>query len=601
MRCARRGSSGPALANGLAGDGLPPVIRLDLHRRPWPPGAPAAVERGGLRPVRVLVLAAEAEEVAIVRSLLARAERVPFEVGQATDPKAALTALARGQHDVCLCEQRQPTGDGLDLAREAARRGIAAPVLLVSALGLPDLDVDAIDAGAADFLDKEQFEVEGLERAIRLALARARRQATAPPRDAARALFADRLRCALARARRHGSLGAVIHLAVDRLGSLERRRGVEGADAVLDDLAEYLSIGQREPDTLLRLERNLFGVVLEELHRPEHAVLAARRLAATVADFSPDELGLTASTGLALITDAAVDAPSLDAMAARELVRAQAEGVGRCCQHDRGTGGEAGAALALADELGQAILADALSLDFQPQVTLCSPDLALAAVARWRHPSAGLIEGDRLLELAEAGSHLEALDDWAIAAACRQVRAWHEAGPAPAHIAVPLLEGRRLRRPDLARRLGACLEEAGLAAHRLELELDERLLADDLDAGGAMLREVSRLGVRLAVRAFGAGPTSLAVLRDAPLSTVKLARGLLRGAPEDVAVACFGIGVIRFARGLGRRLVAEEVDGQGQLQLLRAHGCDAVQAYASCPPLPPDACRDWLRQAAARS
>ena len=232
---------------------------------------------------------------------------------------------------------------------------------------------------------------------------------------------------------------------------------------------------------------------------------------------------------------------------------------------------------------------------------MCSAELALAAVPRWRHPTAGLLEGERLLALAGAGGLVEALDDWTIATACQQAKAWHEAGLAPAHVAVPLLSRRRLRWRGLAGRLGFHLDDAGLAPHRLELEVDERLLLDDLDERGTALREVNALGVRLAVQGFGAGPTSLALLRDGPIATVKLAPGLLRGAPDDLAVMNFGIGVIRFARDLKLRLVAEEVDGQGQLQLLRAHGCDAVQAYASCPPLPPDACRDWLRQAACRS
>ena len=130
---------------------------------------------------------------------------------------------------------------------------------------------------------------------------------------------------ALARARRQGSLGAVIHLAVDRLGSLERRRGVAGVDALLREFAECLPASLCEADTLLRLDRNLFGIVLEELHRPEHATLAARRLVEAVAARSPEELGVTASAGLALVTCGAIDVATLDSMAAAALARAQAE------------------------------------------------------------------------------------------------------------------------------------------------------------------------------------------------------------------------------------------------------------------------------------
>lgn len=589
----------PSFADGE----LPPVIRLDRHRRALPaPGGPPPLERGQGRPIRVLVVGDEEEDFLLVRDLLARAERARFQVCSTRDPDAALVALARGEHDVCLCDQSKAAGGGLALARKAVRRGIAAPVIVVSGLGLADLDLDAVAAGAADYLDKEQYDVEALERIIRMALARARRQAAPAPALASPDLFRDRVRRALTRARRRGSLGAVLLLAVDRLETLDRRRGEDAVEGLLQDLAERLPDVLREADTLLRLGRDRFGIVLEDLHRPEHAALVAHKLVTAIAARPWSEMSVTASAGLAMVTGGAIDAGRLEATAGAALARAQAEGGGRCCQHDLAEERAADATLELAQELEAAIHADALDLHFQPQVTLCSAELALVAVPRWRHPAAGLMEGEPLRRLAEAGGLIEALDDWTIAAACRQALLWHEGALAPAHVAVRLLSRRPLRWSDLPRRLRARLDEAGLAPRWLELEIDERVLLDDLEAcGGAVLREVSALGVRLAVPGFGGGPSSLALLRDGPLTTVKLAGTLLRGTPDDHLATQLAVGLIRFTRDLELRLVAEEVEGQGQLQLLRAHGCDAVQSYASCPPLPPDACSDWLRQAACRS
>ena len=158
----------------------------------------------------------------------------------------------------------------------------------------------------------------------------------------------------------------------------------------------------------------------------------------------------------------------------------------------------------------------------------------------------------------------------------------------------------------------AGLERAGTAAGDpprggrhppdwLELEINEALLLGELEQSGDALASLRGLGVRMAVEGYGSGPTSLRVLRNSPLTTVKLARVMLAGVPEDARRTLFAATVIKLGHELRLRLVAEGIESQAQLQLLRAHGCDAVQSLVSCPPLPADACTDWLRQAAARS
>jgi EAL domain-containing protein (putative c-di-GMP-specific phosphodiesterase class I) len=207
-----------------------------------------------------------------------------------------------------------------------------------------------------------------------------------------------------------------------------------------------------------------------------------------------------------------------------------------------------------------------------------------------------LIEGDGLRALAEAGGSAEPLGDWMIAAACRQARRWRDGGSAaPARVAVPLSSRRPLAWSGLAERLAAHLAAAGLGPEQMEIEIEEPLLLAELADGGEALRAVRARGVRLAVTAFGAGPMSLRLLRDAPLTTVKLARPLLQGTPSDRRRTELVGNLIRLARQLDLRVVAEGVESHAQLRLLRAQGCDAVQSPAGSPP-PTDACAEWLRQ-----
>jgi len=166
---------------------------------------------------------------------------------------------------------------------------------------------------------------------------------------------------------------------------------------------------------------------------------------------------------------------------------------------------------------------------------------------------------------------------------------------------VPLLSRRQLAWSGLARRLATHLAAAAIPPDWLELEIDEALLLGELEREGTALAALRRLGVRVAVEGFGSGPTSLRVLRDSSLTTVKLARALLAGVPEDPDRTLFAASIIKLGHDLRLRLVAEGIESQAQLQLLRTHGCDAVQSFVSCPPLPADACTDWLRQAATRS
>ena len=591
------------LAEEAAVGAASPVIRLDAHRRPGGRSQGELAMPGGSGTVRVLLVEDEEEDALLVRDLLARAETTRFRVERVADADAGLLRLLGGEHDVCLVDYRLPGRDGLGLARLAARRGVGTPLILYSGLPEPDLDVEAIQAGADDFLDKEQLDVERLERAIRIALARRRRAAHQgwcwePAAQPSRARFLDRLQGAVARARRQGASGAVLLLAVDAIECLPRRQVPVAIAPVLDRMGERLARCVREADGLARLDAGRFGLVVEGLDRPEHPARVARRLIELLtAPEAPGDAPLAVSAGVARFPEDAEDPMLLEALAEAALGRALAAGGGPCCHHDPAMETTAPDPLELASALRRAIARDALALEFEPQVPLCSPELALAATARWRWRDGRLIEGDGLRALAEAGGSAEPLGDWMIAAACRQVRRWRDGGAtAPARVAVPLPSRRPLAWSGLAERLAAHLAAAELGPDRIEVEIEEPLLLAELAGGGETLRAVRAQGVRLAVTAFGAGPMSLGLLRDAPLTTVKLARPLLQGTPGDRRRTELVGNLIRLARQLDLRVVAEGVESHAQLRLLRAQGCDAVQSPAGSPP-PTDACAEWLRQA----
>lgn len=487
--------SGSAMAAGPAGVGsrpqddvAPHVIHLHRHHRP-----PAVeVEDGRIGngreepAVHVLLVTADEEDQRIIEELLARAEHDRFRLEWAANAEVGLERLAAGRYDVALVDGRLPGCHGLSLVRRAIRLGVGTPMIAICELGIPDLELEAIEAGAADLLDKEELDVGRLERAIRIALARKRHAS-----------------------QEHGPV--------------------------------------RSDEAAAPSDRSSFGHALAE----------------------------------------------------RTSDRSDARGSGgrsHDAHPDRMTASRAG----LARELARALESGEITAQFQPQVMLRPAELGLAVVPRWRHATLGTLEGRELATFAAAAGLGEALTDWLIDAACRQACSWREGGLEGLHIAVPLPSGLPLARGRLAERVEALFATTSLPVDRLELECDEQLLLEELKDGMRMLLPLRELGVRLAVGGLGAGPISLAVLRDAPLRTVKLGRLLLRGMSEDRRRALTASAVMTLARQLGLRLVAEGVESQDQIQLLRAEGCDAVQSPLSCPPLPADACTDWLRLAARR-
>jgi EAL domain-containing protein (putative c-di-GMP-specific phosphodiesterase class I) len=254
----------------------------------------------------------------------------------------------------------------------------------------------------------------------------------------------------------------------------------------------------------------------------------------------------------------------------------------------------------LESDLRRALVEGELLLHYQPQVTLRAGSLGIAAMVRWAHPELGLIGPERFLPLVEDGGLLPPLTDWLCEAACAQARYWSELGLGPVHLAVPLLMHRQPAWTDLPARLQSCLAGAGVSPDRLEVEVAEPLLLADAKAGGAGLAALDEIGVRIALHGFGSGPMSLRDLPLGLLDTIKLARELHHDVPDDHRRSALVRAIVALAKDLGLRVVAEAVDRHDQLAFLRRTGCDAVQAFMSCPPLPAAACTSWLRQASSR-
>ena len=561
--------------------------------------------------VRVLLVEAAAGPVQPTRDLLQIAPHVRFVIDWARDLQTGMARLRAGGFDVCLVDHTLPDGDGLELVRAAQTGGCRAPILLLSAAGTLDLDLQAMALGVADFLDKRWLDPLRLERTIRYALARqdqAERLSRLAQYDeltglANRSLFQDRLERALAWARRQQRLVGVMILDLNGFKAINDRLGHLAGDRLLAVMAKRLGGRLRETDTVARLGGDEFAILIENLVKPEHAALVARKLLDTVAPpatIDGREVAVTASLGVALYPRDGQTGAELVRQADRAMYRAKAEGGNLCRFSSDQLERRVQRGALLETDLRRGLEQGEFQLHYQPQVTLTPGALGISALIRWCHPQLGLIGPERFLLLAEDTGLLEALTSWLFEAACGQARRWHDQGLERVHLALPLLSRQQLAWSGLTERLGVCLRAAGLTAGSLEIELSEELLLNAADGGGSALSALKALGVRLALDGYGRGPTSLRGLQLGVLDTLKLARELHQDVPADVQRDAVVGAIIALARELGLRVVAEGVDRQEQLACLRRRGCDAVQAFMSCPPLPAEACTSWLRQASAR-
>jgi len=217
------------------------------------------------------------------------------------------------------------------------------------------------------------------------------------------------------------------------------------------------------------------------------------------------------------------------------------------------------------------------------------------ALARWEHPTRGLVLPLDFLPLAEETGLILPLGQWTLEEACRQARAWQKQFPSSAPLTVSVnLSGRQFQQPDLVRRIERILTQSGLEPSTLRLEVTEGVLLDDTRATLAKLEELRAMGVRLTIDDFGTGPASLTSLRRLPVRTLKLDHSLL--APDEAEAVAMVRALSTLAHALGMEVAAEGIETDEQLARLREAECDRGQGYLLSRPLPGEAMNRLLQR-----
>ncbi len=403
-----------------------------------------------------------------------------------------------------------------------------------------------------------------------------------------RALFHDRLGKALASARRRREEVALLFLDLDRFKTINDSLGHSIGDHLLNECAERLKKWAREQDTVARLGGDEFVVILTALKDTTDAAVAASRIMkAMSAEFVVQDhlLSVTCSLGISVFPDHGTDGEALLKNADAAMYCAKENGRNNFQFFTQDMNLRAVERMTLENDLRLALEKKGLFLVYQPQWGVATGKITGAeALLRWQHPRLGIVPPDKFIPIAENSGLIIPLGEWVLKTACAQVRQWQEAGlpPLPVAVNVSAVQFRQKGFPALIRQV---LQETGLPAQYLELELTESLLLSSADVTLSVLRELKEMGVKLSIDDFGTGYSSLSYLKHLPVYKLKIDRSFVRDIAVDPDDAAITGTIINMAKSLNLKVIAEGVENEEQMSFLRQHNCDEVQGYYFGRPL----------------
>ncbi|OGB22904.1 MAG: response regulator receiver protein [Burkholderiales bacterium RIFCSPLOWO2_02_FULL_57_36] len=403
----------------------------------------------------------------------------------------------------------------------------------------------------------------------------------------------ESLEHAIAAATRQKRGLALLFLDMDRFKTINDTLGHDIGDELLIEVASRIKHSVRESDMVARLGGDEFVVLMEGLPAYPDAAEVAKKIVQANAPVYPigsHRLKTSVSIGISMFPQ--------DGNTVQELMKNADLAMYHAKQQQRGSiqffHEELNARLVertrLQNEMQHALENNEFELYYQPKVDIFSGRVAgVEALIRWHHPRMGVITGGQFISEATDSGHLVPIGEWVISAACAQARVWLDTNspllklPIAVNIAIPQIHA------ELPGAIRRALTQHGIPPSSLQLEITESLLIQDLEKATSVLREISESGITIAIDDFGTGYSSLSVLKALPIDILKIDQSFVRDLGKNVGDTAIVAAIINMARALALRVVAEGVETEEQLSILKDLGCDEYQGFLYSQPLPGDA------------
>jgi len=547
--------------------------------------------------LRVLLVEDNAGDARLLREMFRKENPNSFEMTHVSNMRDAVIHLAKGGVDIVLLDLGLPDTYGLESVQQAHAAAPGIPLIVLTGLDDEVLAAEAMKAGAQDYLIKGQVENRALPRALRHAIDRHRIQIETiylAQHDAVtnlpnRLVLNDRVSQAISLARRRKTAMAVVFLDLDRFKYINDSLGHAIGDRLLQSVALRLVASVRDSDTVTRQGGDEFVILLSEIAHSQDAAKSAKRILQSLTAphlIGAHELHIDGSIGISVYPVDGEDAETLIKNADTAMYHAKENGRNNFQYFTAEMNVKVVARQSLEASLRRALEREEFLLHYQPKVNLNTGEItSVEALIRWQHPDRGLVSPAEFVPIAEDSGLILPIGRWVLREACRQTRAWQDAGlpPIPAAVNVSYAE---FRKTDFVEGVQTTLKETGLEARYLELELTEGVLMDDAKFTASVLQELKGMGIRLAADDFGTGYSSLSYLREFPIDILKIDRSFINQITADCDGSTIVDAIISMGKSLKHVVVAEGIETQGQRAYLQAHHCQEGQGYLFSRPLP---------------
>lgn len=406
-----------------------------------------------------------------------------------------------------------------------------------------------------------------------------------------RMLLVDSLRKEIAYANRTGRQFAVIFLNVDHFKTINDTFGHAQGDGLLMETVHRLAQEIQQDDMLARQGGDEFIILQHEISDVQESIALAERLLGRMREpfyVAGQEVFLSASLGISLFP---FDEEAEDGLLRNaDIAMHSAKKEGRNCYrfHASDMDERIRERMELEGYLRYAVERNELLLHYQPRICMSSGQMVgMEALVRWQHPVLGLVSPLRFIPVAEESGLIEQIGLWVLRTACAQVKRWQQQGLPPLRVSVNL-SARQFQQQGLACGVQTTLEQCGLDAACLELEITESTVMHDTQAAIKTLCSLKKLGVTLSIDDFGTGYSSLSYLKLFPIDILKIDRSFVKDVIDDPNDAAITRAIVALAHSLDLSVVAEGVETLEQVNFLQACGCEEVQGYYFSRPVPAD-------------
>jgi len=526
-------------------------------------------------------------------------ESEEFDIVEAADGIEALKAVEKHHPALVLLDAVMPGIDGFTTCKQIKDKGHTdVPVMMITGLD-DDASVErAYDVGAIDFITKPikwavlKHRVKSVVSTVvaerKVELLAYRDTLTSLPN---RLLFADRLEHSIDRSARHRESLALLLIDMDDFKLVNDSFGHDAGDKLIKAVGELLSRSLRRADTVARLGGDEFAVIVESIDGVDDAISIADNLSTILEHnvrLDDQETFTGASIGIALYPDDGEDARTLLKNADTALFRAKENGR-HCFQfYKPEMSVNAMERLELENSMRKALDEDQFVVFYQPTVDIHKNEIVgVEALLRWDHPEKGIIQPDDFVPLAEDCGLIVPIGEKLIRIVAKQLRAWKDERIEDQNVSINIA-ARQFRDADILALFKEVIHENELEYSNFTVEVTENALINNVGEVETVLNTLSGLGMTIALDDFGTGFASLAYLKDYPVDIVKIDRMYIDGTPDSREDTAIVEAIAGLTRGLRLRLLAEGVENERQLQMLKGLGCQLAQGYYWSKALPAD-------------